>query len=166
MVHLVYCLKTCPLKQSSLPNIKAKYTAFIDLFDILTYVVEVLNLPVESSEDWVVSSQFTTTSCLTLVGRSPRSSWTLIGEEAPLQAAINALQHAHRLAVVDSVGNLVSVLSQSRVVRWLASRSEWVMGEIATMTVDDLGLGYRYELRIGTTYVDLLTIHVVGMLLQ
>ena len=41
------------------------------------------------------------------------------------------------------MGNLTSVLTQSRVVRWLANRSEWVMGDIATMSVDDFRLGYR-----------------------
>lgn len=34
-----------------------KYVAFIDIFDILSYVVEVLNLPIES-ESWMMSSQF------------------------------------------------------------------------------------------------------------
>jgi CBS domain-containing protein len=120
-----------------------KYTAFIDLFDILSYVVEVLNLPIEPSEDWVVSSQFAHTSCLTLVGRSIRSSWMLVGEDAPLQAAINQLQTVHRVAVIDSAGNLVSVLSQSRVARWLAQHdSEWVMGDIAGMSVEQFKLGY------------------------
>jgi CBS-domain-containing membrane protein len=115
----------------------------------LAYVVEVLNLPLEPSDDWLVSTQFTNTSCLTLVGRSIRSAWVLIGEDAPLQAAINQLQNVHRLAVVDSMGNLVSVLSQSRVTRWLANRSEWVMGDLATMTVEEFRLGYR----------DVVTIH-------
>jgi CBS domain-containing protein len=119
-----------------------KYTAFIDLFDVLSYVVEVLNLPLEPSEDWIVSDSFQNTSCLTLVGRSQRSAWMLIGEDTPLQAAVNSLTEVHRLAVVDSQGNLTSVLTQSRVVHWLANRSEWVMGDIATMSVDDFRLGY------------------------
>lgn len=119
-----------------------KYTAFIDLFDILTYVVEVLKLPLEKDEQWIINQQFRNTSCLTLVGRSLRSSWNLIAEEATLQQAINALQSVHRLAVVDSQGNLRSVLSQSRVIRWLASRSEYAMGDIATATVEDTRLGF------------------------
>jgi len=119
-----------------------KYTAFIDLFDILTYVVDVLNLPLEANDDWIVSQQFRNTSCLTLVGRSPRSNWNLIGEEATLQQAINALQGVHRLAVVDAQGNLRSILSQSRVIRWLACRSDYVMGDIATATVEDTRLGF------------------------
>lgn len=120
-----------------------KYTAFIDLFDILAYVVEVLNLPIEPSEDWIISESFQNTSCLTLVGRSARSAWMLIGEDTPLQAALNSLTEVHRLAVVDSVGNLTSILTQSRIAHWLASRSDWVLGEIASMTVDDFRLGYR-----------------------
>jgi len=119
-----------------------KYTSFIDLFDILTYVVDVLKLPIETDDSWIITQQFRNTSCLTLVGRSMRSSWNLIAEEATLQQAINSLQSVHRLAVVDAQGNLRSVLSQSRVIRWLASRSEYALGDIATATLEDTRLGF------------------------
>jgi CBS domain-containing protein len=120
-----------------------KYIAFVDLFDILAYVVEVLQLPIDKDEAWVLSSQFQNTSAITLVGRSTRSSWNLIAEEAPLQHAINQLQRVHRLAVVDSQGNLTAMVTQYRVGRWLANRSDWVIGDLATMTVEDFRLGYK-----------------------
>jgi CBS domain-containing protein len=77
-----------------------------------------------------------------LVGKSLRSAWVLIGEDSSLQAAINQLQTVHRLAVVDSRGNLVGVLSQSRVAKWLAQRTDASIGDFANMSIDDFNFGY------------------------
>jgi len=118
-----------------------KYVAFIDIFDILAYVVEVLNLPIESSDTWIMSSQFQNTSCIVLPNRSQRNPWQIISEDAPLQSAINMISQSggHRLAVIDSFGRFSSVITQSRIVRFLAFRN-MELGELGDVTIDGLSI--------------------------
>jgi len=117
-----------------------KYVAFIDIFDILAYVVEVLNLPIEN-DSWMMSSQFQTTSCIVLPNRSQRNPWQIVSEEAPLQSAISILAQsgAHRLAVIDSQGRFSSIITQSRIVRFLANRS-MELGSLGDQEVRNLPL--------------------------
>lgn len=117
-----------------------KYVAFIDIFDILSYVVEVLNLPIES-ESWMMSSQFQSTSCIVLPNRSQRNPWQIISEEAPLFSAISVLSQsgAHRLAVIDAQGRFSSVITQSRITRFLANRS-MELGELGDKEIRNLPL--------------------------
>jgi CBS domain-containing protein len=124
-----------------------KYVAFIDLFDILAYLVEVLDLPLAQSEDWLTNTAFVSTSCLVLVNRSPRmGEWDLIPSEAPLQTAVNLFARGiHRLAVIDAEGHLHSILSQYRVVRWLSDHSAQ-MGPIVGAKIENFQLGYKSQL--------------------
>jgi len=115
--------------------------AFIDLFDILAYAVDVLSLPLDKDESWIASSQFQNTSCIVLPNKSQRNPWFIISEDAPLQAAINSLVQAniYRLAVVDPAGRFSSVITQSRIIRFLSNRS-MELGEMGMKTVAELNL--------------------------
>jgi len=117
-----------------------KYVAFIDMFDILAYVVQELNLPVQQSHDWAASQIFRTTSCMVLPGRSPRSTWNILGMDTPLQSAINQLCQSNRLALIDAHGTLCSVLSRSRVINFIANHVDWTVGTIFSQSVESLGL--------------------------
>jgi len=88
-----------------------------------------------------MSSQFQNTSCIVLPNRSQRNPWQIISEDAPLQAAINMLSQSggHRLAVIDSFGRFSSVITQSRIIRYLAYRS-MELGDLGEMDIDSLSV--------------------------
>jgi CBS-domain-containing membrane protein len=100
-----------------------KYVGFIDMLDILQYVVEVLQMDVRSDETWVMSEQFKNTPAVMLRNRSQRNPWTVVPADASLQFAVNHLVNAsaHRAAVCGPKGELVSIITQSAIVRYLGS---------------------------------------------
>jgi len=149
----------------------SKYIAFIDMFDILAYVVDVLRMDIKEHEKWVLSNQFQHTSCVMLPNRSLRNPWVIVAEDAPLQGAINTMvsSGAYRLAVVDSMGRFSSVLSQSRLVRFLANRN-LEMGSLGDFSVQSLGLGtsgklvtIRHDEKILNAFMKIYEEHVSGV---
>jgi len=123
-----------------------KYIAFIDVFDILAYVVDVLNLPIDKDESWMASSQFQNSSCIVLPNKSKKNPWYIINENDPIQSAINALSqnNIHRIAVVDSAGRFSSVITQSRIIRFLSNRS-LELGELGMQTIEQLNISSPLE---------------------
>lgn len=120
----------------------SRYIAFVDVFDVLAYIVEVIGVPIDTNEEWLMRNDFVSTPCTVLPNRSMRNPWSVIHEEASVQTAINAMSETGlaRLAVTDSQGNLVSMLTQTRLVRYLSNRiSE--MGPISKFPLRQFGLG-------------------------
>jgi len=80
-----------------------------------------------------------------------RNPWYIISEEEPIQSAINTLSKAniHRLAVIDSRGRFSSVITQSRIVRFLANRS-MELGELGMKTIQDLNISSPLEVTVTT----------------
>jgi CBS domain-containing protein len=123
-------------------DILAGYVGFVGVFDFLAYIIEILGFAITS--EWHTSEKFHTTTVADMVARRYIGRWVTISEHASLQTAVNLLHDYHRIAVLDREGNLVRVLTQGRVVRWLAVRTDWTLGPIASMTVEDFALGYGY----------------------
>jgi len=119
-----------------------RYVTFIDVFDILAYIVEVLGVPLDKNEEWALRKEFLTTKCTVLPNRSMRNPWAVISEDAPVQTAINIMAQTNltRLAVTDSEGHLTSILTQTRLVRYLANRVNEI-GPITNIPIERLGLG-------------------------
>jgi CBS domain-containing protein len=126
---------------------KNKFTAFIDVLDILAYIVEELRLDEEvnrpSIDDWLTRNNFQA-PCSVLVARSMRNPWYVISREAPVQTAINVMSmyNIHRLAVSDLQGNLFGVITQSKLVSFCARAAfDDILGPLGNKTVDNYKLG-------------------------
>lgn len=121
---------------------KSRYVTFIDIFDILAYIVEVLGVPLDKDEEWLLRNEFLTTSCIVLPNRSMRNPWAVINENAYVQSAINIMSQTGltRLAVTDNEGHLTSILTQTRLLRYLANRAG-ELGPLASVSIKRLGLG-------------------------
>jgi hypothetical protein len=68
-------------------------------------------------------------------------------QEAPIQTAIDVMSRYNksRLAVSDLKGNLFSIVSQSRIVSFLARAAfEGNLGKIENKTIDNYRLGYEH----------------------
>lgn len=74
---------------------------------------------------------------------SKRNPFIAISDNAPLSRAILRLNNtgAHRLATMNSAGELSDLLSQSEIVRYLSDHLDEL--EFTKSTVEELSLGYR-----------------------
>lgn len=119
-----------------------RYVAFVDVCDILAYIIEVVGIPTDNNETLVMTSEFKTTICAVLPDLSMRNPWNTIHKDASLQEVINIMSKTgiYRIAIVDSDGKLVSVLTQSRLVEYLASKTEEI-GPLTQLPLTSLGFG-------------------------
>lgn len=74
---------------------------------------------------------------------SHRNPFVAISEDAPIKLAIDRMRKkkAHRLASMNSAGELRDLLSQSGIVRFLGKHLEEL--PFASKTIEELSLGYR-----------------------
>lgn len=121
---------------------KSRYITFVDVFDILAYIVEVIGVPLDKNEEWSMRKEFNSTLCSVLPNRSMRNPWAVIHENASIQTAINSMAETGltRLAVTDEGGHLTSILTQTRLVRYLSNRAH-EMGKITEIPLRRFGLG-------------------------
>jgi CBS-domain-containing membrane protein len=74
--------------------------------------------------------------------RGSRSWFDLLGEDSPVQAAINELRNVRRIAVIDEHASMVSMITQSKVAHWLAKQEDVALGPLASTAIGDLQLGF------------------------
>jgi len=121
----------------------AVYVGFIDLFDIFKFLVDEVitkyNQPTVS-EVVEIFSKHDLRSVLKKIQKE--FSFQTISPDAPIQEAINKLSEdgVYRLAVYSNIG-LESVLSQSRLVRWLSNRTDSEIGDLTSKRIMSLPLG-------------------------
>jgi len=118
------------------------FVGFLDIIDIVHHFLSSL------SQDEIRAgfSTWETKFSATLnkhVSLSHRNPWQGVEPSAPLQAVIDLLVHfkLHRIPVIDGSGHLITVLSQSRIVKYLSLYMQ--LFEWSKQTVRDLKLGYR-----------------------
>lgn len=125
-----------------------EYIGFIDMLDILTYVVDVLKLRIDENNDWIHDPAFQNTSCLkanpigsTVADRKVRNKWHMINENAPLYSAINVLSQpdVHKIGVIDSFGKLISFITKSNIIEFL-SQQNMELGALGDKDLDYLSL--------------------------
>lgn len=127
---------------------------FIGIFDVLAYLIEEkgLDSPTSWPEDATacVADDVMSRDCSVLLNRSYRLQWHALCQEAPIQVAIDMMAKfgTRRIAVYDAKGQLASVLTQSHLVRWLATNSTMErMGSITEMQLGAAELGSRFVAR-------------------
>jgi CBS domain-containing protein len=115
--------------------------------DILAFLVEKLDLQDKRNwnlmEDWMAQLQFQG-SCLHAIQKSRRNPWYVIQASETVHRAMEVMAefNIHRLAVSDMNNNFVSILTQSRLVNWLADTVDKA-GKLAAMSLEDFKFGYR-----------------------
>lgn len=133
---LIYMFEFQILSVPIYKQLRTQFSAFIDLYDILFYVKDYLN---ESDR---MKQVLINTKCLDILSGKPESC-TAVNDTITIQQAIDILSKnsVKRLAILDENGCFESVLSQSRLVRYLGNRPECDLGEIAQTMVGASNIG-------------------------
>eukprot|EP00029_Vermamoeba_vermiformis_P005119 TRINITY_DN1689_c0_g1_i1.p1 TRINITY_DN1689_c0_g1~~TRINITY_DN1689_c0_g1_i1.p1 ORF type:complete len:339 (-),score=98.96 TRINITY_DN1689_c0_g1_i1:97-1113(-) len=118
-----------------------KFYAFVDLIDIVTNTLELQQEYPLREKAGIEDEEFGNEPCLDLVNKSQRNFYHTIEDSATLQKAVNELcaTKAHRLAVLNKYGEFVSVLTQSKIIQYLAKLVDDL--HLGKKKVKDLGLG-------------------------
>jgi len=131
------------------------FVAFLHLLDILAYVVDIIqyqasDVTVQKLEELIVQDRFKNTPVTSIIQRALRNPWYTINENAPLQEAIDMFDKfkIYQIAVSDSLGRFSSVLTQFRVLVWIANRSTNELGDLALEPIETFKLGYKPLIRL------------------
>jgi len=122
---------------------RQKYIGFLDLVDIVHHFLETLT-QVEASQGYsAFKARFSKIKCKDVMDLSGRNPYNPVADEDPLGAVISMMNEAevHRVPVVDDGGELVSLLSQSRIVAFLTNHVLKI--PYAHKTMEELHLGLR-----------------------
>lgn len=111
-----------------------RYTALVDLLDIVCYVAETTGDISKALEDATAEQ---------LADASGRNRYRAVEGNANLDNSLKLMLNGklHRLAILDDESNLDSLLTQSHVVRFLAPHAH--LFSCFSQTVDELQLGIR-----------------------
>jgi len=119
---------------------RQKYIGFIDIIDIVHHFLESMTQTEIARGFASFKEKFANTKCKEVMDVSGRNPFNPIEDDVPLGAAISMMNEAeaHRLPVVDGGGELVSLLSQSRVVSYLTQHL--LKFPSSLLSIDELGL--------------------------
>jgi len=128
-----------------------KYLAFVDIIDIACYILNHTTLADVSEINVDVLKHATDVPCSRIANLSERNPFTPIGSEASLDIAIELIlkYSVHRLAVLDSDGTLVTVLTQSQIINFLSEHLD-KFPKLCQTKVGDIQLGYTSDLWVAT----------------
>jgi len=127
---------------------RRSYNGFIDMLDVV-YTIVALSSEVELtggslSQLLNKSEQLRKTTCGQVVDASGRNPYYRVEDNAPLLAAIElmATHRVHRIPIVNHDGELISIVTQSHLVR-LIHRNIGKFAKFAALTVQELKLGFK-----------------------
>lgn len=135
------------------------FDTFIDMLDILSYIVESAGL-VENTEnlkqlDWDRRVQlFEATPCSELLRtRTGRHPWYTVHRDTSVQQVINFMvtKKTHRMVLTDDKGQFSSIITQHRIIKWLSHRKLEEFGDFGGLTIDDLDLGLKPVICVNNT---------------
>jgi len=121
------------------------YLGFVDIIDIATYILNhVPESEIKHSPDNVHAlNKIGSIRCDQIVNLSQRNPYIAIGSEATVGTAIELIlkYSVHRLAIIDAEGSPVTLLTQSRLVQFLAENLD-KFPKLCKKCVADFKLGY------------------------
>jgi len=125
------------------------YLGFVDIIDIASYILN------HASEREIKESTTDTLNkiglirCDQIANLSQRNPYIAIGSEVTVDTAIELIlkYSVHRLAIVNSDGSPVMLVTQSRLIQFLAENLD-KFPKLCKKTVDDFKLGYKNVLSI------------------
>eukprot|EP01126_Amoeba_proteus_P022991 TRINITY_DN2312_c0_g1_i14.p1 TRINITY_DN2312_c0_g1~~TRINITY_DN2312_c0_g1_i14.p1 ORF type:complete len:273 (-),score=40.69 TRINITY_DN2312_c0_g1_i14:173-991(-) len=120
---------------------KQKHIGFLDLVDILYFLMDVL-LEEEALLGYErFKHKFSTQTCKSVMNISRRNPFECIGKSASLGVAARLMQDwlVHRLPVINENGEFVAILSQSKLSQVFSYNVR--LFPFSSRTIRDLGLG-------------------------
>jgi len=113
------------------------FNCFVDMVDIVTSFVG--KFSEKELTDMHAIQDFSNERCGQVADVSGRDPYSPVEQTAPLLAAILKMARSgiHRIPVIDSEGELVTVVTQSHVVKFLF-HNMYLFGGLANITVDDI----------------------------
>jgi CBS domain-containing protein len=119
--------------------IRRIFNAFVDMVDIVSYIVGVFSE--KELADALDAQEAMQERCGKASGISGRDPFMPVESMAPLQAAIMKMVKwkVHRIPVIDSEGELITVITQSHVVKFLYQHM-YMFGTLPQATVEELSL--------------------------
>jgi len=135
-------------------SITNQYVTFLSILDIISYLVEIYQFQVESAdpmiEELVLQERFKGTPVSALGIGNWRNPWYTISQEMSILEAINMFSRtrADDIAVFDSNGNFVNILTQHMLVQWIAQRPFEEIGQLSSKSIQTLRLGFQRVVRV------------------
>jgi len=131
------------------------YIAFMNLLDIISYLVDVYQFQTSETidpklEELVLQDRFRNTPVSSLGLRGWRNPWYTMNQESTVQDAIGMFSRtrADQIAVFDNNGNFVKILTQYMLVHWLSQRPSEEISQLTSKSVQIFRLGYQRVVRI------------------
>lgn len=126
-----------------------KWVGFLDMVDLVHHALSVLSIPKSELDtadfDQLLASsdKFANEPCGSIVDLSKRNPYNPVDQRAPVTSAIDMMVNwrVHRVPVVDTSGELITIVTQSHVARLIY---KWIarFEQLADSTVEQLKLGY------------------------
>jgi CBS domain-containing protein len=135
---------------------KREFFAFVDMLDILSFFFTVFGEHVTEDPEWVQAEgdmesyalkrgHFLDKPVGEICNHSRRNRWYAVQADSPLRALIDlfAIQGVHRVPIVSESGELLTLVTQSKMVKFLADHSDMIHEHFPKETIGELGLGIR-----------------------
>jgi CBS domain-containing protein len=125
-----------------------KCIGLFDMADVLDFVLKIFEETSPLGDNFMAQLEQTTRMCIepcsTVVGSSKRDKYFPVSLETPMIDAITLLDthNLHRVPVVDSTGQITTLITQSGVLQWFAYNMER-LGPVIKQRVHDIQLGYK-----------------------
>lgn len=130
---------SCPISNSSQA---AETYGFLDVFDLLSYLLDLWDENQESDIDNIkeLGDKFLNHTITDLIDRSDNDVYAAViaGEHADRIVRLFGLG-VHRVAMLDLAGNLTNILSQSDVVKYINDNVN-LLGDSANKTIKELNM--------------------------
>jgi len=122
---------------------RQKYIGFLDVVDIVHHFLKSLTQTEVSQGFQAFKEKFANTHCKELMNVSGRNQYNPVEDDTPLGNAITMMTEGevHRIPILDGDGELVSLLSQSRIVEYLAKNLMKFPSSLKTLAELKLGVG-------------------------
>jgi len=125
-------------------NRTKQYLGFVDIIDIASYILNHASEREIKESPTNALNKIGLIRCDQIVNLSQRNPYTAIGSEVTVETAIELIlkYSVHRLAIIDADGSPVTLLTQSRLIQFLAENLD-KFPKLCKKTVDDFKLGYK-----------------------
>jgi len=130
------------------------FIAFLHLLDILAYMVDIYQYQTSDTtipkfEEIIIQDRFKNTPVSSIIYRALRNPWYTIKESDSIYDAIYMLNkcQVYQLAVSDTLGRFYSVLTQFRLLVWLANRNINEFRDLASEPIETFSLGFKPVVR-------------------
>merc|ERR1712054_289183 len=137
---------------------KKTYIGLIDMVDIVHHALAVLGEKElrDTNVELCTRAEFIKSTCEKLTDKSKRNPYFPVDGKAPLLAAISLMIRwkAHRIPILSNQGELVTLLTESQVLRFLHENISFFPAAAKSLKDLSLGQGQVYGLAAERTAID------------